>query len=162
MEAENLKAFFALSSEMTGYPVIELVATGVGEEYYAKLLEVVGHENTFDLLRFADLIIKEDMEASERTVAFRKRMWLDPRFGPVLRSVVKMWYLGNWMPLPASWFSAYSSASEPPRENRPHVISARAYKEGLVWRALGTHPPAAKYPGYDSWSAAPEPSTRAL
>jgi hypothetical protein len=54
--------------------------------------------------------------------------------------MVKMWYLGSWL---------------------GQVVSADAYKEGLVWPAIGTHPPAAKQPGYASWSLPPDGEARA-
>jgi hypothetical protein len=67
--------------------------------------------------------------------AVKSRVMNDAKLGPTARSLIKMWYLGG----DATPFSA-------------NVVSAATYKEGLVWQAIGSHPPAAKQPGYGSWS----------
>ena len=36
-----------------------------------------------------------------------------------------------------------------------HVVGSQAYVEGLVWRDIGSHPQAAKQPGWGTWAWAP-------
>jgi len=59
---------------------------------------------------------------------------------PLDAPVIELWYLGVWRGLMGT-------------ENR--VISARAYREALVWRAIGFHPRGAKPSGYGSWAQPP-------
>ena len=64
-----------------------------------------------------------------------------------------MWYLGSWFPPPESWFAAYTKVKQ--NDSLQRVVSAVTYKEGLVWKAIGAHPPGAKPPGFGSWSKPP-------
>lgn len=82
---------------------------------------------------------------------FRKVILDDPRYGPAVRNVLVMWYLGTWSQLPREWRNAYGATSY----DTDHVVSAAAYREGLVWPAAGTHPMSAKQPGYGSWARPP-------
>ena len=63
-----------------------------------------------------------------------------------------MWYLGSWIQLPQAWRCEFG--------NNPNdvtsVISAEGYKQSLVYTVMGTHPPAAKQPGFGSWSQPPK------
>ena len=48
--------------------------------------------------------------------------------------IITLWYLGSW---------------------NGNYISASSYKEGLVWKVMGSHPPGAKQPGFKSWNTQP-------
>jgi hypothetical protein len=67
---------------------------------------------------------------------------LEGRETPLDAAVVELWYLGLWRGLMGT-------------ENR--VVSARAYREGLVWDAIGAHPMGAKQQGFAAWAAPPPP-----
>ncbi|MFZ1415307.1 MAG: hypothetical protein WAS73_12120 [Defluviicoccus sp.] len=66
--------------------------------------------------------------------------FLAGRESPLDAAVIELWYLGVWRGLMGT-------------ENR--VVSARAYREGLVWRAIGLPPKGAKPGGYASWAMPP-------
>lgn len=56
-------------------------------------------------------------------------------------AVIELWYLGIWRGTMGT---------------EGVVVSPRAYREGLVWRAMGAHPMGAKQPGFGSWALPPE------
>jgi hypothetical protein len=58
-------------------------------------------------------------------------------------AVIELWYLGLWRGVMGT-------------DNR--IVSARAYREGLVWGLFGGHPMGAKQQGYGAWSLPPEGS----
>ena len=159
MNTQHLRSFYALSVALTGFTETELLGTGVGDEYYDELVRCAGYTNVRDLLERSDGLLGDDPQAPEVERAVREELWRDERFGPMVRNIVKMWFVGNWAPGREEWplwLQKYGdSVPSPAASSRPHVVSARAYKEGLVWHALGTHAPAANPPGFGSWSLPP-------
>ena len=75
----------------------------------------------------------------------------DPDLGPIARNVATLWYLGMWNQLPAAWRNKHGAWAN----DVTFVVSPQSYTEGLVWKAIHTHPPAAKQPGYGSWALPP-------
>ncbi|MGI5455606.1 hypothetical protein ACQEWB_21005 [Streptomyces sp. CA-249302] len=65
---------------------------------------------------------------------------LDDDLRAAARALTHLWYTGSWP------------------EPSPFVVSARAYAEGLVWKAAGLAAPATAPGGYGSWAAAPSSS----
>lgn len=63
--------------------------------------------------------------------------------GQLGAAVVELWYLGAWRGV---------DGGEPLQ-----VVSPRAYREGLVWDAIGAHPMGAKQQGFGSWALPPAP-----
>ncbi len=59
--------------------------------------------------------------------------------GALGRAVIALWYLGMW--------------TGPDGGER--VASPRAYREGLVWDAIGAHPMGAKQQGFGAWAMPP-------
>ena len=53
--------------------------------------------------------------------------------------------------LPAAWRNVHGAWAN----DVTFVVSTQSYTEGLVWKAIHTHPPAAKQPGYGSWALPP-------
>ncbi len=81
-----------------------------------------------------------------------KRIMSDGLLGPLARNIISLWYLGIWNELPWYWWLQHGIGAT----NETRVVSSEAYKEGLLWRAMGAHPPGAKQPGYGSWSLPPQ------
>ncbi len=129
--------FVELSATLTGFNSAELEATGMVEPYLAALLEIVGFEIVDDLL-------SAHSETAESLLA-------GDCLGPVCRNIIVLWYLGQWDQLPADWRSSYGASTG----DLNKILSAESYKEGLVWPTMGSHPQAAKQPGYGSWSLKP-------
>ncbi|MES2570213.1 MAG: hypothetical protein V4710_09195, partial [Verrucomicrobiota bacterium] len=76
----------------------------------------------------------------------------DEKLGPIARNLIKLWYIGTWYQLPAAWRERHGMIAE----DRTFIPSPSSYVEGLLWPAIGAHPPGAKAPGYGSWTTAPE------
>jgi hypothetical protein len=139
---EALAEFLQLSVTLTGFDDYELLGTGLLETYYEEVLRIIGAREAGALLGAAQRIPDGD------ETAFRTQILNDCRFGPVARSILTMWYLGAWAQLPREWRNSYGATNE----DTDHVVSAAAYREGLVWPAAGTHPMGAKQQGFGSWA----------
>ena len=55
-----------------------------------------------------------------------------------------LWYLGQWDQLPRDWRDRNGASPA----DIARVASAAAFRAGLVWPAVGTHPTSAKAPGF--------------
>jgi hypothetical protein len=150
--ANALESFLRLSEALTGFARIDLLGTGMAPTYLDTLFAVVGSTATGELLETADRVIGDSEPNDSKVIAgLAKRVIADARLGPLAQNVMRMWYVGNWSQLPAGWCDDEGATAD----DVSRVISADAYKEGLVWRAIGTHPPGAKQPGFGTWAAPP-------
>lgn len=154
-ESTTAALFLNLSTVLTGFQPVDLQGTGLVQAYCHKVSTIIGQEITNELLTLADSILKQpggdepSLEKIEQ--AIRQDILASPKLGPVARNIIKLWYLGTWYPMSADWRKQYGVSSE----DREHIISAAAYEESLVWRAMGSHPPGAKQPGFGTWSLPP-------
>ncbi len=144
----RLRAFYDLSVVLTGFSRVELAGTGLGPAYLGTLSGVVGVSVVDDLLRVWAAIARADGDVDS---GLRTCILGDPRFGPVARNLISLWYVGNWYELPQAWRDAYGVAPG----DVTRVVSAEAYQEGLMWAAGGAHPQGAREPGYGTWAAPP-------
>jgi hypothetical protein len=148
-----LDQFLSLSITLTGFDAAELWATGLVPTYYALVPAIAGEAMFADLLtrwrRIVDRAGKRE-RAIERLVV--KDMLEDVDLGPVARNLAALWYTGTWYQLPGAWRNVHGANAR----DLTHIVSPRAYEEGLVWKAIFTHPPAAKPPGYASWALPPK------
>jgi hypothetical protein len=143
-DRDPLEDFLALSVALTGYGRADLLGTGVARRHYDEAVRMAGEAVCRDLLDAAAAACAAGDDVARREEALRQTVLAEPKLGPVARSIIKMWYLGAWR--------------EPPGD-RDHVVSAEAYQEGLVWRAIGSHPPGAKQPGFGTWALEPSADT---
>ena len=74
-----------------------------------------------------------------------------PDLGPVARNAMVMWYLGQWDPMPATWRERHGMHPE----DDARVVSAAAWRAGLVWQAIRSHPMGAQPTGFASWAEPP-------
>lgn len=139
---DAVRDFLRLSAELTGFTDVELLGTGMVRPYYDRLLLVIGSREAGSLLGAFNHV------AGKGAAAFRAAIIDSPRYGPVAKNLTAMWYLGTWSQLPREWRDAFGATSF----DVDCVVSAKAYQEGLVWPAAGTHPMSAKQPGYGSWA----------
>lgn len=148
----EFRAFLTVSAALTGYNSAELQATGCAQEYWHQLRQVLPGDILARFLSHADALGQGGDDEIIRT-----QYLSDRRLGPVARSLIQLWYLGQWVPLPQDWRERYGAS----RFDVTRIISARAYKEGLVWDAIGAHPMGAKQQGFGAWSLEPpKPSRR--
>jgi hypothetical protein len=142
--------FLALSVELTGFTRFALQGTGLSDDYLHAAVKVVGQSIVDELLaRYAGIVNNSPQSHIEEV---RRQILGDEKLGPVARNLIKMWYCGIWEPLPAPWVERYG----PIEDNSGFMVSGNAYREGLLWLALGANPPGAKAPGYGSWSQPPK------
>ena len=142
-----LAPFLALSVELTGFTRSQLEGTGMARRYLEALTGVVAPPVCFELV------------ASNNSA---KSVMASRFLAPLARNVIRMWYLGQWKALPPEWPETLPTALKQKQEkfkrtanDTDHVISAEAYREGLVWRTLGAHPMGAKQPGFGTWQWPP-------
>ncbi len=149
----RLKDFLALSTVLTDFTVFQLQGTGQAELYYTTVSGIVGERTMSRLLEVFCSIQDEGREAPD---LFDKRLRVDimsdEKLGPIARNIIKLWYVGTWYQLPQAWREAFGVMDN----DRDFIPSPTSYVEGLLWPAIGAHPPGAKAPGYGTWSGPPQ------
>lgn len=138
---------------MTGYSETDLLGTGLADSYFKTFTEIVEDSICKDLWTVSNKIWKGQKSETGKQEAIRKELLSDPKFGPVVRNLIKLWYLGQWDELPAAWREDYGNS---PKDVN-FIVSPDSYKQGLVWDAIKAHPMGAKQPGFATWSSPPEP-----
>jgi hypothetical protein len=147
---DPVHVFAELSAALTGFDGVELAGTGLIEQHYDTLLRIIGEREAGHLFQAAADALAADRDDRKGT-ALRTKVVENPRYGPVVVSLIKLWYLGSWYPLPGPYADVNGSTAD----DVEHVVSPQAYREGLVWIAAGAHPMGAKAPGYGSWAEPP-------
>jgi hypothetical protein len=149
----SLQLFVSLSATLTGFTRAELWGTGMVPSYYAVLPSIIG-DSIFGrfLTRWRDTYIRGAGTDDELDALVVSQMADDPEFGPLTRNLASMWYLGVWNQLPADWRNVHGAWAG----DVTFVVSKQAFIEGLVWKAMHTHPKGAKQPGFGSWALPPQ------
>lgn len=132
-------AFLELSSELTGFDSFDLAATGLADEYFKKVDGYIGPE-TLRRLFDAWRAIERDFPAGKRTEAVADRIIAVEPLREAAQRIIMLWYVG-------SWYLVTPGGSS--------VVSAESYVEGLMWKAIRSHPMAAKPQGYGAWALSP-------
>jgi hypothetical protein len=148
-----LEQFLNLSAVLTGFNKVELQEAGVGREYLNLLIEMVGEGLCFQLWAETQAIYAKhagDPARLEREV--NKRILKNPKYAPLARNIILLWYNAIWYQLPAGWRTSHGANAL----DQDHVVSATAYPEALIWQVIGAHPPAAKPQGFGAWALPPE------
>lgn len=141
----STKLFLQLSATLTGYSTADLQGTSLVDAYYNEVLKIVGGR-IFGRL----LITWESLPVPGASLedSLRDQILNSDLLGPIARNIIKMWYVGNWNQLPRAWRQIWGAHAD----DRDRVISAHAFREGLMWDAIGAHPPTAKSPGFGTWA----------
>lgn len=168
MTAPSFDEFLLLSVDLTAFGETDLLGTGMAHDYLAKVRAACGDEVVTALLDAHRAVRADAGDAASRSRtpldgdlfdrALRHRIFSDDRLGPVARNVIKLWYAGMWYALPPEWVDRYG----PHTAAQTSTVTAAAYQEGLLWRAIGANPPGAKAPGYGSWAQPPRIADRYL
>ncbi len=155
MEANPIEfqSFLQLSEKLTAFTSFQLQGTGEAEVYFNTARDAVG-ESTFTelLLTFEKIQTDAGEDESKFDEGLRHQILSNTKLGPIARNIIKMWFVGTWYQLPDYWLEEHGVSSE----DSTFVVSANAYKEGLLWPTIGAHPSGAKAPGYATWSAPPK------
>jgi len=147
---DSLEQFLSLSVSLTGFDRAELLGTGLIEEYYQQLVSVVGEAISHELWTIAQNLTKHT--GADLDDMIRLELMGSSKFGPIARNIIQLWYWGSWIELPQIWRNQYGTN---PQQYETRFTSPAAYQEGLIWKAMFTHPQGAKQPGFGSWSKPP-------
>ncbi|HVQ89920.1 MAG TPA: hypothetical protein VMU51_02685 [Mycobacteriales bacterium] len=150
VDAELRRRFLAMSAELTAFSTLDLEGTGQAEAYLSLVVRVVGEDVLDELL---DAYEQATGPAGpDRTRLLKRDLFSNEKLGPIARNIIKLWYVGVWYELPAEWVESFGALEH----DGTFTASAAAYAVGLLWYAIGAHPPGARAPGYGSWVAPPE------
>jgi hypothetical protein len=137
---DDLNAFLAGSSGLTGFTVQELHQARLAAQYRSLLSQQVNPDCAAE---FVKLLAQRGGDP---------HLMAQPVFRDLARALAHLWYTGVWPGLAPEVFEAAGRAEA---GNERFVVSARSYAEALVWKAFGGHAPGGAGPGYDSWTRAP-------
>ncbi len=146
---DSLEQFLSLSVSLTGFDQAELLGTGLAQEYYQQVVSAIGEAISQELWTIAQNLTKH--ADSDLDTAIRRELMASPKFGPIARNIIQLWYWGSWIGLPQVWRNQYGTN----QQDVTHFTSSAGYQEGLIWKVMGTHPEGAKQPGFGSWSMLP-------
>jgi hypothetical protein len=148
----DFDAFLAVSAVLTDYSRAELQATGCAADYWQQFRQVTP-KVLLDEFLAPGPELESGLEADSESVEQKVRdIYLSSEnLGPLARALIQLWYLGQWIPLPPEWRHTWGAS----RFDVVRIISTRAYKEGLVWNAIGAHPMGAKQQGFGAWAQKP-------
>jgi hypothetical protein len=153
IDQSQFQHFLRLSSVLTDFEEFQLRGTGQAELYYSTAADIVGDGAMSALLRaFGAVEAAAQGDQVQLEKGLRRAILSDERLGPIARNLIKLWYIGTWYQLPGSWRERFGVVAE----DKTFIPSPMSYVEGLLWPAIGAHPPGAKAPGYGTWSGAPE------
>ena len=143
--------FLAVSEVLTAFSEVELFATGMAGAYWQTFVSVVGVANAGDFLSQCATAFARSSSLDELEANFDKLVMKDTKCGPLAKNIITMWYLGQWNQLPPAWRDSFGGNFN----DQTFIVSSEAYVQSLVWPAFGTHPQAAKAPGFGSWVEPP-------
>ncbi len=153
---ENHHIFLNLSSELTGYSVIDLEGTGLVYSYQKLVEDEIGkHVATFLYDTTKAVFSHNTTKARDRFM--RVDIVASPTLWPICKGIIMLWYYGQWTSMSLVWYRYY--ARVPPSPNltpdKTVVPSAAAYTQQLSYKAAGAHPPGAHPTGFGSWGLDP-------
>ena len=137
---DQQEAFLSLSVYLTGFERVELLGTGMLEEYYKYFVSKTS-DGDRDVL-FTTVGNWPQQATSAEMDEHIKSLMGDETLAPIAKNVIRLWYTGAWRNVKDNPFSS-------------EVASAQAYQEGLIWKVMHAHPPGAKQPGFGSWGDLP-------
>ncbi|NET34240.1 MAG: hypothetical protein F6K19_19820 [Cyanothece sp. SIO1E1] len=148
----TLTDFLNLSVAITGFSEFHLQGTGQARLYCSKITDIIGTTIFSELLQtFRDLEVSANGDDAALDEGLRHKILSSEKFGPISRSIIKLWYVGTWYQLPAAWRERFGALEQ----DTTFVVSPVAFTEGLLWPTIGVNPPAAKAQGYGTWGQRP-------
>lgn len=141
-------SFLALSAALTGFSTLDLLGTGMEQEYQ-RTLDATLPPGIYRELLETWASAGGDEAATDQIIA-------DPKLGPVARNLIQLWYCGTWSAMPDDWRSTYGTTPL----DTSRVVSPEAFQAGLQWVVAGAHAPASGQQGFAAWAIPPEGSSR--
>ena len=140
-------AFVAVASTLTGFDTTDLEATGLVDQYAALVLTILDASGNGD--QYVNVIAS--LAATPSPAKAFPNALADSFAGPLLQNIVSLWYLGQWLRLPSSW---YVNGVQPAIDTNT-IPSPFAYGQAFAWRIAGAHPPGSRPTGYGGWGQPP-------
>jgi len=153
MNQSDLKEFLKFSTVVTAFTEFQLLGTGQADLYYATVTGIVGEQTMGELLQaFRSVQGEAHHDPALFDKKLRAEILSDEKLGPIARNIIKLWYVGTWYQLPQAWRESFGAMDG----DKDFIPSPTSYVEGLLWPAIGAHPPGAKAPGYGTWGDPPQ------
>jgi len=134
-----LNLFKDFSVVLTGFSAADIIGTGQLASYFNTIITELGENLTYDLLdTFKDLEISNPEALMPNELEIITDFFNNDTFKPIIISITKLWYLGEWI-----------------GNDKDYIISSESYLEGLIWKAIAAHPMGGKQPGYGTWGFPP-------
>ena len=127
--------FMSISEALTGFSIFELQGTGLAKFYYEFISKDLANNSFYEFLGRSKYLVENTNFEKNLFQMFNAVKEEDSQYKYVAEKIIKLWYQGTW-------------------EGRH--IHENSYKEGLIWKAIHSHPPGAKQPGFKSWSINPK------
>ena len=135
---------------------MDLLGTGLLKSYQELVEEEIGKEVSQFLYDSAKLVLVHK-KSSDRSSAMRIYITASPMLWGVCKSIIMLWYYGEWTSMTAVWYRYYArmNPNDGITPGKTIVPSAAAYTQQLSYRAAGAHPPGAHPTGFGSWGLEP-------
>ena len=142
-----VEQFLNLSRALTGFEKVELLGTGMAQEYYREITRIYKEAVTRLLFEFKAIFEVYGERSPDFEKQIQKRIIENIEFAQVAKNIIQLWYLGS--------YTNYNDPA-PLIFKETHIVSPDAYQNGLIWQAMNSHPAGAKYPGFGSWELPPQ------
>lgn len=138
---KQLESFLNISAWLTGYDRARLDSTGLTSTYFHTLKK---HSDTQTLVLFEQqalaILQLAQTDPDQAKVATQSWLMQPSNYNATAQKIILMWYTGQW-------FDDITGDGK--------QISGQSYVQSLMWPTAQVHPPAAKQPGFASWSQPP-------
>jgi len=145
------ETFRKMSATLTGFSEADIQGTGLTDAYAEAIQHNLTEALYVELLTLFTTIEAETKTPEALNQQLRHQVFASPKFGPMARNIMMLWYTGTWSSMPTDWVTTYG----PIGSNQSCIISSQSYLNGLVWDAVGAHPMGGKQEGFASWSFDP-------
>lgn len=125
--------FMSISEALTGFKIYDLQATGLAGIYYQYIGQSISQPTFIEFLNKSKEVFTQSRYVTD--IAIKNSLLSDLEMKKMADKLITLWYNGTWEGV---------------------YLNDNSYKEGLIWKAIHSHPPGAKQPGFKSWSINPE------
>nr|WP_249158021.1 sorbitol dehydrogenase family protein [Bradyrhizobium jicamae] len=147
---DDLRAFVALSSVLTGIAVLKLAPTVDPIQVKNQYFDAAKADPAFPTLL---QMVRSDPDP-KNPVATATKVMNDPKLKFLGRSIILAWYLGAWYD-PKNLETYNQPGDHPFPLNPVKVISGTAYTQGWTWRVAQAHPMGYSELRYGYWAEDP-------
>lgn len=144
-KSEYFDIFMSISSSLTSFSIYDLYATGLANEYLNYIIKAEKNSKIKTFLQKCKKVFVQKRSKKWKPIRrnipnkyvneiIRFKLFRKKSLKLIADKIIKLWYQGTW---------------------EGKYIHENSYKEGLIWKAIHSHPPGHKQPGFGSWSIKP-------